>query len=599
MKKVFRISGTTVDLLCGLLFVLYAIAFYDSVAQFWFSPAWTTDDAVQQIYPFYKALDPQLFQDDLVTLMMEQYLPPLHYALCWGLTRLLGDPIMMGHWVMLLKLVLLLGFVFSAVRVAAGTAPAFLAMTWMLHTRHIIQRLTGGLPRGWAAPLLAAWIYLVLKGNQRAVMLLIFVGCLLHPPATLLMAAAYGLLLLWQLIAARGDAAAVRRLLWFMAASPIYLVAVLAVVQMPEQIGTMASYSVAASMPEFSHPDGRFPFVPLQSVGQDLYIFGYQAFINFLQKVTAFDRNWRRAIQYVVLALFLAAIWMGIRRTRVTVPAALWCYLIATAGVYAASRVLAFRLYVPNRHLQFPLAIFFVCTVTIALWRAFHRYGQGASAVTENSWHDTSWSSSRGSLLALSFLAGVIWLGSSTGLQGDANFNYPRNSRGGVFEWIRVHTPKDALIAGEPTFIDPCQLFAVRRAYISTESAHPFYDRYYAEVRRRLTITLKAHYAKDLVELVRLLEPEGVDYFVFARAKFYPEALAKAKYFKPFDTLVRELTSRPPDEYAYRQLPRVVTLADFPAMPYKDEKAALVHIPTLKQWLQSKARWEQPTAAGL
>lgn len=544
-----------------ILFVAYLVAFVQSMRPWWFHPAWTTDDALQQIYPFHRILDAELFKDDLITTMMTAYLAPIHYWICALVTRLTGDPIMMGHWVMLLQLSLTVGFVFLAVKRAVGWAPALFAAVWMLHSRRIVQRMTGGLPRGWAAPLFAAFFYFVLSGNHVAVLLLLAVGCLLHPPATLAMAIAYGLFLMVLVFSADRAAEGRRWLSRYVLLSPLYIVLVLSVVQMPAEIGTMADYATASQMPEFQSPTGRFPFLPFPPLWDDLRLYGFHAFTD----------RFSSPVPYIVVALLAALAVASIYLKRELVPVQAWCFLVGAMVVYALSRELAFRLYVPNRHLQFPLAFFMIVGFTIAAWRI------GACARTKYR--------PLFQLACLCLLAAIIGWGSGLGLKGPANFNYTRDQRGRVIQWIAKYTPKDALIAGEPTFIDPVQLFAKRTAYVTSETAHPFYDTYYAEMKRRLEITLRAHYAPDLRTLLEIVEPEGIDYFVFEKKRFYPRVLATATYFPPFDGLVRTLTSRDAEQYAYKQLPKSIDLANAPYMPYRDDRAAVVEIAALRRFL--------------
>ena len=87
-------------------------------------------------------------------------------------------------------------------------------------------------------------------------------------------------------------------------------------------------------------------------------------------------------------------------------------------------------------------------------------------------------------------------------------------------------------------------------------------------------------------ELLALLEPEGIDYFVFDRSKFYPEELAKAEYFPPLNEMVHQLTSRPPDQYAYQQLPKTIDVARAPYMPFRDSQSAVVDLKALKVFLE-------------
>jgi len=447
--------------------------------------------------------------------------------------------------------------------------------------------MTAGLPRGWAAPLFAAFFYFALKGNHRGVLLLILVGCFLHPPATFVVAGGYGLHLLWTFSKPAEREAIRRPLLQFIAAGPVFAYIAWLVVRMPADIGTMASYQVAAEMPEFSTPDGRFPFYPLMPVSWDLNIFAFQAFIARFYNPGPIVRAWMP--EFVVLfCLMLAAV--GWRKKASVFPSALVCFLVSAAGVYFLSREFAFKLYVPNRHLQFPFAMFFVVGMTIATWRV--------GVLFSKDWAPSQWlSSDRAPRIArampmvmLAFLGGLVVLGSGSGLKGSANFNYSIYKKGGVFAWVAENTPKNAVIAGDPTLIDGLMLFGKRAAYITTETAHPFYDKYYAAVKPRIEVTLRAHYARTLEEFVQILEPAGVDYFIFDRKKFYPEALATAKYFKPFDSLVTQLTSGPVDQYAFRAIPRTVNRERFPALLYRDDFAVLVDVNQLKAWLKERSR---------
>lgn len=559
-----RLGQLITHSLALLLFIGYVVAFWHSLQPWWFHPAWTTDDALQQTYPFYRALDPELYQNDLITKMMTSYLAPVHYWISYAVTLIVGDAILAGHWVMLMQIVLTVGFVFMAVLRASGWASALFAATWMLHTRRVIQRMTGGLPRGWAAPLFAAFFYFAITRNHVGMLCLLAVGCLLHPPATLAIAIAYGLFLVTLSVGGEARAEGRRWLKRYLLLSPLYIVLVLSVVQMPAEIGSMASYSTALAMPEFQAPAGRFPFLPFPPLWDDLRLYGFHAFTD----------RFSSSLPYVVVALILLCALGGLFTRRAIIPSVAWCFLVGAMAVYFASRVFAFHLYVPNRHLQFPLAFFMVVGLTVAAWRI--------GAMGRRPWRP--W----GQLVCACGLAALIYAGSGTGLRGPANFNYSRDQRGKVIAWLAGNTPKDAVIAGEPTFIDPVQLFSRRVAYVTSETAHPFYDRFYAEMKRRLEVTFRAHYARDLNELLRIVEMEGIDYFVFEKKRFYPRMLANATYYPPFDTLVRQLAARPAEEYAYKKLPHTIDLAAAPYMPYRDDRAAVVDIRALRSFLSSR-----------
>ena len=553
-----------------------ALGDIQGISQWWFHRDWSTDDAMQQTFMFHDIFHPGIFKGDIITTMMSSYLPPIHYGLMYVLTCVTHDPIMAGHWIMALQLLLTLGFIYAAVRSRASIAAGLFAMMWMLHTRHIIQRLTGGLPRGWAAPVLTAYVYFVLSGSHVGVLVTLFLGCLLHPPSTLIAALAYGFYLIWKVATPSTRAQFIRPLVIYVALSPLFAFTAYSVTQMAPEIGHMATLAEAEKLPVFSREGGRFPFVPLKDLGLEFHNFAFMSLLSRMYHVAP-------PIEYgvpIVACLFLVGLGLyGVYRKKPFVSAQIITFGIATLIVYIASRWLAFRLYVPDRHLQFPLGVFFIVGLTIAAWSALH---SRARSVT-----DTSIRYSYLSVIGLCFIATLFFVGSGTGLYGPANFNTYRYQRGGLVDWLKDNTPEKAVIAGHPQTLDPVPLFAMRRAYITYETAHPFYDKYFAAITPRIETSLRAHYAKDLPELYSVLAPAHVDYFVFDRARFYPPALRKAKFFKPFNELVTQLVSGE-HGYAYRDLPSTVDLKAAPYMPFKDATTAVVDVAQLGKFLDEQ-----------
>ncbi len=588
--KLLKQQATFANIFMGLLLVVYLFAFWDKVSEYWFHTGWTTDDALQQIYPFHKVFHPEIFRGDLITQMMEGYLPPVHYALCYAVTWLTGDPIMMGHWMTLAQLLLTTGFLFGAVRAATGIAPAIFSVIWFMHTRHVVQRITGGLPRGWAAVVFAAFLYYALKKNHKGILITIFLGCLLHPPGTMIVAISYGMFLCFQLLKPATRAEYKKPFITYVVVSPLFLVTTLLVLKHPPEIGTMASYEEAAAMPEFSRPFGRFPFVPLIEPWKEIKSFGFHAFLGRLYNPGQFLRE---NMAYMVIGILAVLLVAERFRRRELIPREVLCFGVASLIVYFLSRQFAFKMYVPNRHLQFPLAMFFITAFTIGVWRSFYRTQSaliveargGAARVGPPAYQNSHRSRAVLSIFGLVALGTFIYLGSGNGLQGTMNFNYASTKKGGLWGWVKKFTPEDSLIAGHPTLIDGVQLFGMRRGYVTTETSHPFYNTYYREMKRRLEITLRAHYAKDLREFLALVEPEGIDYFVFSRKDFYPVALSNAYYFPPFDVMVKELTSGPQERYAYKMLPDAVADKDSPFLMYKDDYSEVVDIKALKAYL--------------
>lgn len=569
----------------GLFFLCtlaYLCAYIWDISPYWFNPEWVTDDALQQIYPFHKVYSPALFQGDLITEVMEGYLAPLHYWISYGITRLTGDAIMMSHWVMLIQLVLALSFFFLLVKKHTAFMPACFALIWLVHTRTFMQRITGGLPRGWAAPLLCAFLYFLSTKNHKAILVTLFTGCILNPPATVIAAFCYGLYLVWEVVFGdrqtadgrqqtvyppkpwrrRADSRSrIKPLLILLALSPVYIFTVFQVVKRPESVGQMVTYEQALKMPEMRRPYGRFPFVPLLDVVTEIQMYAFQPFRHRLVDKDNFFKSYGQ-VTFLGILLILLIIFLY---KKEKIPLVWSNYFLSILIIYFLSREFAFYLYVPNRHLQQPLTIFWIGIFTVLIWKIF----QNKSAFA---------------FIALGIL---IFLSNGHGFYGTSNFNYSLYKKGKVFAWLNKNTQEKDLIAGHPQHIDGTMLFARRRAYATYETAHPFYPKYFKEMLRRHTISLKAHYAKNLEEVYNLLAPEKIDYFVFSRQRFYPEALKEARYFDPLRDLVKELTSRNYLDYAYKQMPYDIDLKAAPYLLFKDHESAVIDVHKLGEFLKS------------
>ena len=533
----------------ALLLGVYFFCFLNQIDWRWFNSEWTTDDAVQQSYIFYEVFEPDIWADDLITTVMRGYLAPVHYAVTYWATYFTGDPIMAGHVVMALQLGLTCLLLCLGIRAFTDSyIPGLFAVIWFLHTRTVVQRLTGGLPRGWAAPVIAGFVYCVATRNHKLMMIVLLVGCMTNPPATFLVGVAYGIWLLWLLASdasrSEGVASCKRGLIF----APILLAVTLYVIDRPPEIGQMVDSKKAYEMPAFG-PKGRFAFLPLPPIGRHIRTYGYNAFVMRLYDPGDLVKDAAPFVIFGLLGLFAV---LAFRQRRELVPAPLWAFLLAIVSVYLASRQLVFKLYVPDRHLLIPMTFFLIGAFTVAVWRLFASVGDRQVGKP---------------VLGLCSLALLVFIGSGNGLVQDCNFNYHIHRKGRAFEWIRENTPRRSIIAGHPTHINPVMLFSKRRGYVTSEVAHPFYPKFYNEMERRWEVSLRAHYALTVNDFLALLRGENIDYYVFSRMRFYGKALKTETFFRPLDTLVEELTSRPHTNYAYKLFPKKVS-DRFPAMTF-------------------------------
>jgi len=327
----------------------------------------------------------------------------------------------------------------------------------------------------------------------------------------------------------------------------------------------MIDYQTAATMGAFKYPTGRFPFIPQPSITEHLHFYGFNPFFSRLYNPGDFLLNYGWILIILGLISFLVLSW---RKRNFFVPSLLWSFLIGIAGVYLLSRQVMFKLYVPNRYLLIPMTFFLISTFTIGLWSLFKN-----SPLKAN--------------LALVGLGLFVYICSGTGLYGRGKITYNAHKHGMVFDWIKKYSPENSVVAGHPTIADPTLLFGMRRVYVSTETAHPFYLKFYTEMERRLAISFRAHYATSAEEFLEIIKNEPIDYFIFSRKKFSTEALKAERYHTPLDGLVRKLCSRDTKDYLFLKLHDPSGHKKYSFIKYSDDNSSLIDVHELTEFLRN------------
>ena len=333
----------------------YIFLFAKSLSPAWFNPEYLTDDALQQSYPFHKIYHPGIFDGDLITEAMEGYLAPLHYWLHYGITYLTASPILTGHYVMLIQITLAALFIFLAVTSLSNRVVGCFSVLWFFHSRNLVLAMTGGLTRGWASVVTAAFLCFALRKSHYGVLLTLFLGCMLHPPATIVAASCYGLYLLSNFLLNRSSESK-QKLKTLIFLSPLCILTTLYVVHRPDHIGQMISKEAALVSPSYENPGGRFAFLPLPSISTELRQFGLRPFVNNFYSPPGFIAQTMPFIVFLLVGAYFF-------RRKLT-PSLLWFYALALFGTYFLARELIFKLYVPDRYLQGPLGVWLIILLT-------------------------------------------------------------------------------------------------------------------------------------------------------------------------------------------------------------------------------------------
>jgi hypothetical protein len=224
-----------------------------------------------------------------------------------------------------------------------------------------------------------------------------------------------------------------------------------------------------------------------------------------------------------------------------------------------------------------PAGIFFALFVPSFLWLA----STAASRVSSAGIRDLGFR--YGAQLMLVF---ATFSFGGFGPRGPELFDVCYQRQEALWDFLKLKTSADAVIAGHPTTLDGVQLFGRRIGYITTETAHPFYDRYYAEVKRRMEVTFSAHYARDWRGFHTLLSREGIDYFVFRVGDFAPERLHRERYEIPFQNMIRRLNNFPREEFVFSSLPGAIDAEPHPYQVLRTNNVAVVDVAALGRWLE-------------
>jgi len=499
----------------ALVFVLSALVFVVAHRHGLFSPFVINDDARQQIYWMQRFRDAALYPASLLNDYAAAYVPAGVKAL-----YLTASPFFEA----LFFSKLLTGLLFCLTAVAffligrtvdgriLGYACA--ASVWLLP--FFLKGISGGLSRSFAPPLLAFFLLAWLRGSRSGMALVLAVQALTIPYMCVLCAASCTL------------GAAVSRLRRNgpppFPARPVDLAVLAAcagaVYALNHSLsaagfGPLATAADMAGNPVFSAA-GRLDLYPLPNPFFDLVYTPFEGIGLFL------DMGLVPGI--LSLAAIAAVAALGARRADYGPvlaslrPAA---YLVlASLGMYLAARVLALRLFVPDRYVSYSLNMLYALGLAFlfcaALAPVLRRPGGKAGLL----------------LLAMGLGA---WRLTDAGL-------YDYGDQAALFTAAR-QTPADAVFAGHPEIMDNVLTFGRRNVQASFELAHPWLTGYWRQYEPRLSDLFAAYYASDAQTVRDFASKYGVDYLVVNEADFSREFLAGRPFFAPFDQAIRDLAA--------------------------------------------------------
>ncbi|MBI3922712.1 MAG: hypothetical protein HY318_14920 [Armatimonadetes bacterium] len=357
----------------------------------------------------------------------------------------------------------------------------------------------GGFSKAWMIPLLLACVYLLEEQRWRALGLLLPFAALAYPMSAVLIGMTTAVYLVMQFGRGMKSLAPVLRTLL---PGCVCVLALLLVKYLspPDFIGPMRSTAELLGMPEM-YRVGFYKILPIPRLHEDLLDRISHPFVI------------GSALLFFVL---LGRNGLGWRRS--------WTALfIASVSGYLLSALLFMRLYIPNRYTRYSVA------VLLALWLA-HNWDLLLRKIPWR-WART---------IAVIAVLGVAWCEYRDNFrQGKETMD--RSKVAPLCEYLR-HLPDGVLIAGPPYIMDDIPIQARRSVLVNYKLAHPWFTKYYDEVKKRTLMTFEALYASSPDPINRLHEGYEVNYLVTENDAYDADALSdKEIYVEPFNEFIARI----------------------------------------------------------
>jgi hypothetical protein len=233
-------------------------------------------------------------------------------------------------------------------------------------------------------------------------------------------------------------------------------------------------------------------------------------------------------------------------RTLAKVPIVLPAMFVASLVAFTAARLVPYRLYLPERMLQYtwpPLLVFgFLLLAYLAL-----------STVT---------TPPRAGVLAAILCVAVELCFYGDGLERDINVHDWTLRDDGTVRYVAT-LPEDVTVAASFDMSSSIQTFARRQVLFSSILNTPIYYPIALELERRIREYYEAYYARTLDPVHAMMTTDHVDYLVVDARDFGPDASKRAEYLM-WTPLARSLVGAGPvDKLFFAHPPRAAIASRF------------------------------------
>ncbi|MGF1479037.1 MAG: hypothetical protein ACFB4I_06050 [Cyanophyceae cyanobacterium] len=446
------------------------------------------DDARQHVFWMQRFLNPELFPNDLIADYF-QSVAPAGYTWLYKIAAAMGIPPLLFNKLMPTVLgVLTTAYCFGvSMQILPVPVTGFMAAVMLNQSLWLEDSLASGTPRGFAYPLLLAFMYYLLRGALLPCLGAIALQGLFYPQCVFLSAGVLCLQLLrgkrWIGVAGLGVA----------------IVVLLPYALGTSEYGPTISVAEAQALPEFNR-GGRSGF--FTNDFWDFWLTNGRS--SIFGSTTLMPATLCAGFLLPVLLL-----WRLPLRRQVSERVSLLGQLtLVSLGLFFVAHAVLFRLHLPSRYTQRSLKIVLALAAAIAftlLLDTVFRWAQ----------HPQRFRLAKQAVAIL--LAAAV--GTAVVLYpyflGDL-FPKTRNETATATELYQflAQQPTDSLIASTSREADFLPTFARRSVLVSREYAIPYHVGYYRQFRQRATDLITAQYSPNLETVQRFIQQYEVDFWL-------------------------------------------------------------------------------------
>lgn len=425
---------------------------------------------------------------------------------------------------------------------AAGILLAFLA----LNTRFIVNSMAGGLARAFSFPLSALWVAGVFTGRERLRWAAIMLSALTYPMSMVLLLGAEMVTALWNNLRRNGKVFRLRLL------RAILLACVSALIILPylaatRKTGRSFTLREAVQEPAF-YPGGRLYELPFPGIPQ-----ARQALAPYPA--------------YVILPAAFAALALFLLLARYALPVEALALLAVSGVMYWLSRVFAFRLFMPERFLDYAAPLLFIMASLTLLRRIGARARGRKRTVLRN-------------LSVCCFIAAFVFIFPKA-IRRENGMTIEGRSHSRLYAFLRT-LPPGIRIACHPDDGSDIPFWAGRSTLVNRENLLPFTVEFWAFQKTRAFDTLSALYAVSGKDVLSFSSKYGITHFLLNEGRYGPGFREAAKVFEPFGSYVKGVVAP--------LKKRDLALADVPpeAVVFRDPPFILVDVKLLERSWETK-----------